>query len=95
LAEPAEVEEEILEEEEEEEGTEALEGMEEVGQEEQVDTGIQVIQVASAGQVVLAPQEVVDTAAMAGEEDQEIPGIIPLGVPPTTPCLNLRAYLAC
>ena len=84
-----------MEEEEEEEGTEVLEGMEEVGQEEQVDTGIQVIQVASAGQVVLAPQEVVDTVAMAGEEDQEIPGIIPLGVPPTTPCLNLRTCLAC
>ena len=81
-------------EEEEEEGTEVLAGMEEVGQEEQVDTGIQVIQVASAGQVVLATQEVVDTAAMAEEEDQEIPGI-PQGVPPTTPCLNLRAYLAC
>ena len=81
-------------EEEEEEGTEVLAGMEGVG-EEQVDPGIQVIQVASAGQVVLAPQEVVDTAAMAGEEDQEIPGIIPLGVTPTTPCLSLRAYLAC
>ena len=95
MAEPAEVEEEILGEEEGEEGTEVLEGMEVVGQEEQADTGIQVIQVASAGQVVLAPQEVVDTVAMAGEEDQEIPGIIPLGVPPTTPCLSLRAYLAC
>ena len=82
-------------EEEEEEGTEVLAGMEEVGQEEPVDTGIQVIQVASAGQVVLATQEVVDTAAMAEEEDQEIPGIIPQGVPPTTPCLNLRACLAC
>ena len=66
-----------------------------VGQEGQVDPGIQAIQVASAGQVVLATQEVVDTAAMAEEEDQEIPGIIPQGVPPTTPCLNLRAYLAC
>ena len=81
-------------EEEEEEGTEVLAGMEEVGQEEQVDTGIQVIQVASAGQVVLAPQEVVDTAAMA-EEGLEILGMIPQGGPPTTPCLNLRAYLAC
>ena len=81
--------------EEEEEGTEVLAGMEEVGQEEQVDPGIQVVQVASAGQVVLATQEVVDTAAMAEEEDQEIPGIIPLGVPPTTPCLSLCAYLAC
>ena len=70
-------------------------GMEEVGQEEQVDPGIQVTQVASAGQVELATQEVVDTAAMAEEEDQEIPGIIPQGVPPTTPCLNLRACLAC
>ena len=79
----------------EEVGAEVLAELEEVGQEEQVDTGIQVILVASAGQVVLAPQEVVDTAAMAGEEDQEIPGIIPLGVPPTTPCLSLRAYLAC
>ena len=86
---------EVLAEEEEEEGTEVLAGMEEVGQEEQVDPEIQVIQVASAGQVVLAPQEVVDTAAMAGEEDQEIPGIIPLGETPTTPCLSLRAYLAC
>ena len=81
-------------EEEEEEGTEVLEGMEEVGQEEQVDPGIQVVQVASAGQVVLATQEVVDTAAMA-EEDQEIPGIIPQGAPPMTPCLNLRTCLAC
>ena len=79
----------------EEEGTEVLAGMEEVGQEGQVDPGIQAIQVASAGQVVLATQEVVDTAAMAEEEDQEIPGIIPQGVPPTTPCLNLRACLAC
>ena len=82
-------------EEEEEEGTEVLAGMEEVGQEGQVDPGIQAIQVASAGQVVLATQEVVDTAAMAEEEDQEIPGIIPQGVPPTTPCINLRACLAC
>ena len=82
-------------EEEEEEGTEVLAGMEEVGQEEQVDPGIQVVQVASAGQVVLATQEVVDTAAMAEEEDQEIPGIIPQGVPSTTPCLNLRTCLAC
>ena len=82
-------------EEEEEEGTEVLAGMEEVGQEEQVDPGIQVTQVASAGQVELATQEMVDTAAMAEEEDQEIPGIIPQGVPPTTPCLNLRACLAC
>ena len=81
-------------EEEEEEGTEVLAGMEEVGQEEQVDPGIQVIQVASAGQVVLATQEVVDTAAMA-EEDQEILGMIPQGAPPTTPCLNLRRCLAC
>ena len=89
------MEEEVLAEEEEEEGTEVLAGMEEVGQEEQVDPGIQVVQVASAGQVVLATQEVVDTAAMAEEEDQEIPGIIPLGVTPTTPCLSLRAYLAC
>ena len=76
-------------------GEEDLADLEEVRQEEQVDPGIQVIQVASAGQVVLATQEVVDTAAMAEEEDQEIPGIIPQGVPPTTPCLNLRAYLAC
>ena len=81
-------------EEEEEEGTEVLAGMEEVGQEEQVDPGIQVVQVASAGQVVLATQEVGDTAAMA-EEDQEILGMIPQGVPPTTPCLNLRTCLAC
>ena len=81
-------------EEEEEEGTEVLAGMEEVGQEEQVDTGIQVIQVASAGQVVLATQEVVDTAAMA-EEGLEILGMIPQGGPPTTPCLNLRTCLAC
>ena len=71
-------------EEEEEEGTEVLAGMEEVGQEEQVDTGIQVIQVASAGQVVLATQEVVDTAAMA-EEGLEILGMIPQGVPPRPP----------
>ena len=95
MAEPEGVEGEVLAEEEEEEGTEVLEGMEEVGQEEQVDTGIQVIQVASAGQVVLAPQEVVDTAAMAEEEDQEIPGIIPQGATPTTPYLNLRTYLVC
>ena len=81
-------------EEEEEEGTEVLAGMEEVGQEEQVDPGIQVVPVASAGQVVLATQEVVDTAAMA-EEDQEIQGMIPQGAPPTTPCLNLRTCLAC
>ena len=94
MAEPEEVEEEVLAEEEEEEGTEVLAGMEEVGQEEQVDPGIQVVQVASAGQVVLATQEVGDTAAMA-EEDQEILGMIPQGVPPTTPCLNLRACLAC
>ena len=94
MAEPEEVGEEVLAEEEEEEGTEVLVGMEEVGQEEQVDPGIQVVPVASAGQVVLATQEVVDTAATA-EEDQEIPGMIPLGAPPTTPCLNLRRYLAC
>ena len=81
-------------EEEEEEGTEVLEGMEEVGQEEQVDTGIQVIQVASAGQVVLATQEVVDTAAMA-EEGLDILGMIPQGGPSTTPCLNLLKCLAC
>ena len=78
----------------EEEGTEVLAGMEEVGQEEQVDPGIQVVPVASAGQVVLATQEVVDTAAMA-EEGLEILGMIPQGVPPTTPCLNLRTCLAC
>ena len=80
--------------EEEEEGTEVLAGMEEVGQEEQVDPGIQVVPVASAGQVVLATQEVVDTADMA-EEDRGILGMIPQGVPSTTPCLNLRTCLAC
>ena len=69
--------------------------LEEVGEEEQVDQGVQVVQVVLAGQGELATQEVVDTAAMAEEEDQEIPGTIPQGVPPTTPCLNLRAYLAC
>ena len=76
-------------------GEEDLADLEEVGEEEQVDQGVQVVQVALAGQGELATQEVVDTAAMAEEEDQEIPGIIPQGVPPTTPCLNLRAYLAC
>ena len=81
-------------EEEEEEGTEVLAGMEEVGQEEQVDPGIQVVPVASAGQVVLATQEVVDTADMA-EEDRGILGMIPQGATPTTPCLNLRTYLVC
>ena len=79
----------------EEVGEEVLADLEEVGEEEQVDQGVQVVQVALAGQGELATQEVVDTAAMAEEEDQEIPGIIPQGVPPTTPCLNLRAYLAC
>ena len=81
-------------EEEEEEGTEVLAGMEEVGQEEQVDPGVQVVPVASAGQVVLATQEVVDTAAMA-EEGLDILGMIPQGDPSTTPCLNLLKCLAC
>ena len=38
----------------EEEGTEVLADLEEVGQEEQVDQGAQVVQVALAGQGVLA-----------------------------------------
>ena len=75
----------------EEVGEEVLAGLEEVGQEEQVD---QVVQVALAGQGVLATQEVVDTAAMA-EEGLEILGMIPQGGPPTTPCLSLRTCLAC
>ena len=78
----------------EEEGTEVLAGMEEVGQEEQVDQGVQVVQVALAGQGDLATQEVVDTAAMA-EEGLDILGMIPQGGPSTTPCLNLRKCLAC
>ena len=78
----------------EEEGTEVLADLEEVGEEEQVDQGVQVVQVALAGQGELATQEVVDTAAMA-EEDLEIRGMIPQGVPSTTPCLNLRTCLAC
>ena len=78
----------------EEVGEEVLADPEEVGEEEQVDQGVQVVQVALAGQGELATQEVVDTAAMA-EEGLEILGMIPQGGPPTTPCLNLRTCLAC
>ena len=93
LADPEEVGEEVLADLE-EVGEEDLADLEEVGEEEQVDQGVQVVQVALAGQGELATQEVVDTAAMA-EEDQEILGMIPQGAPPTTPCLNLRTCLAC
>ena len=71
-----------------------LADQEEVGEEDRVDQGVQVVQVALAGQGELATQEVVDTAAMA-EEGLEILGMIPQGGPPTTPCLNLRTCLAC
>ena len=67
---------------------------EEVGEEDRVDQGVQVVQVASAGQGDLATQEVVDTVAMA-EEGLDILGMIPQGDPSTTPCPNLRKCLAC
>ena len=93
MAEPEEVGEEVLADLE-EEGAEVLADLKGVGEEEQVNQGVQVVQVALAGQGELATQEVVDTAAMA-EEDLEILGMIPQGVPSTTPCLNLRTCLAC
>ena len=67
---------------------------EEVGEEDRVDQGVQVVQVALAGQGDLATQEVVDTVAMA-EEGLDILGMIPQGGPSTTPCLNLLKCLAC
>ena len=67
---------------------------EEVGEEDRVDQGVQVVQVALAGQGDPATQEVVDTVAMA-EEGLDILGMIPQGGPSTTPCLNLHTCLAC
>ena len=75
-------------------GEEDRADQEEVGEEDRVDQGIQVVQVALAGQGELATQEVVDTAALA-EEGLDILGMIPRGAPSTTPCLNLRTCLAC
>ena len=72
-----------------------LADQEEVGEEDRVDQGVQVAQVALAGQGDLATQEaLVDTAAMA-EEGLDILGMIPQGGPSTTPCLNLLKCLAC
>ena len=72
-----------------------LADQEEVGEEDRVDQGVQVAQVALAGQGDLATQEaLVDTAAMA-EEGLDILGMIPRGDPSTTPCLNLLKCLAC
>ena len=72
-----------------------LADQEEVGEEDRVDQGVQVAQVALAGQGDLATQEdLVDTAATA-EEGLDILGMIPQGGPSTTPCLNLRTCLAC
>ena len=72
-----------------------LADQEEVGEEDRVDQGVQVAQVALAGQGDLATQgALVDTVAMA-EEGLDIRGTIPQGGPSTTPCLNLRTCLAC
>ena len=72
-----------------------LADQEEVGEEDRVDQGVQVAQVALAGQGDLATQEaLVDTAATA-EEGLDILGMIPRGDPSTTPCLNLLKCLAC
>ena len=75
-----------------------LADQEEVGEEDRVDQGVQVAQVALAGQGDLATQEalvaMVDTAAMA-VEGLDILGMIPRGDPSTTPCLNLLKCLAC
>ena len=79
----------------EEVGEEDRADQEEVGEEDRVDQGVQVAQVALAGQGDLATQEaLVDTAAMA-EEGLDILGMIPRGAPSTTPCLNLLKCLAC
>ena len=72
-----------------------LADQEEVGEEDRVDRGVQVAQVALAGQEDLATQvALVDTVAMA-EEGLDIRGMTPPGDPSTTPCPNLRKYLAC
>ena len=72
-----------------------LADQEEVGEEDRVDRGVQVAQVALAGQEDLATQvALVDTVAMA-EEGLDIRGMTPQGDPSTTPFPNLRKCLAC
>ena len=72
-----------------------LADQEEVGEEDRVDQGVQVAQVALAGQGDLATQAaLVDTVAMA-EEGLDIRGMTPQGGPSITPCPSLHKCLVC
>ena len=72
-----------------------LADQEEVGEEDRVDQGVQVAQVALAGQEDLATQvALMDTVVMA-EEGLDIRGMTPQGGPSMTPYPSLHKCLAC